>query len=477
MSARGEISLALAAAPLAVLVALIGVGAATVGLGGPMLLVSMLFAAAVAGAIAVARGASWEAIQRSAGEKFAAVLPVILILLAIGLLVGAWVFSGTIPLLVAWGVRLIAPGAFLVTAFVATGAMSLATGTSWGSAGTLGVALMGAAAALGVPLPAAAGAVVSGAYLGDKMSPLSDTTNICALAAGANLYDHIRHMLWSAVPSTVVALAVYAVAGGASGSAGDALPPEAERLLAELASVFRLDFWALLPLLVVLAGLLARRPPALVLAGSSLVALGVGIFVQGFDVAQGIAAGVSGFDGAMTATKGFDPAGFGPLFQRLVDRGGLESMAPTLVVILAAFLLAAGMDVSGALDRLLGALLGRVRGTFGLVASTMASGATMVALTSHAGVTALVVGGMFAPAFAERRLAPQNLSRSLEDSVTVVEPLLPWTVSAIYMATTLGVPTLDYLPWALFCCGGPFFSLAIAATHRWTGLGIRRLEG
>ncbi|MCB1009664.1 MAG: Na+/H+ antiporter NhaC, partial [Acidobacteria bacterium] len=194
MSARRQISLATAAAPLVVLFGLIAASAATFGLDGALLLVSMLVAAAVAGAIAVARGASWEAIQRSTGEKFAAVLPVILILLAIGLLIGTWVFSGTIPLLVFWGVRLIAPGAFLVTAFVTTGAMSLATGTSWGSAGTLGVALMGAAAALGVPLPAAAGAVVSGAYLGDKMSPLSDTTNICALAAGANLYDHIRHM-------------------------------------------------------------------------------------------------------------------------------------------------------------------------------------------------------------------------------------------------------------------------------------------
>ncbi|MCB9379036.1 MAG: Na+/H+ antiporter NhaC [Holophagales bacterium] len=475
MSARREISLATAAAPLVVLFGLIAASAATVGLDGALLLVSMLVAAAVAGAIAVARGATWEAIQRSTGEKFAAVLPVVLILLAIGLLVGTWVFSGTIPLLVFWGVRLIAPGAFLVTAFVTTGAMSLATGTSWGSAGTLGVALMGAAAALGVPLPAAAGAVVSGAYLGDKMSPLSDTTNICALAAGANLYDHIRHMLWSAVPSTLVALTVYSFAGGALGSAGEALPAEAVRLLADLESVFRLDGWALLPLLVVLAGLLARRPPALVLAASSLVALAVGVAVQGFDFAQGIAAGVSGFDSAMAASKGLDPAALGPLFHRLVVRGGLESMAPTLVVILAAFLLAAGMDVSGALDRLLGALLARVRGTFGLVAATMASGATMVALTSHAGVTALVVGGMFAPAFAERKLAPQNLSRSLEDSVTVVEPLLPWTVSAIYMATTLGVPTLDYLPWALFCCGGPCFSLLIAATYRWTGRGIRRL--
>ena len=470
-----RIPLALAAAPLVVLVGAIALGAAPIGLDGAVLLAAMLVAAAVAGGIAVARGASWGEIQRSTGDKLAAVLPVILILLAIGLLVGTWVFSGTIPLLVTWGVRLISPGAFLVTAFVATGAMSLATGTSWGSAGTLGVALMGAAAALGVPLPAAAGAIVSGAYLGDKMSPLSDTTNVCALAAGANLYDHIRHMLWSALPSCAMALVVYAFAGGARGSVDGSLPPEAVRLLGELESVFHLDGWALAPLLVVLAGVVARRPPALVLAASSVVAIAVGVAVQGFGLAEGIAAGARGFDASMTAAKGVDPAGLGPLFHRLVERGGLESMAPILVVILAAFLRAAGLDVSGALERLLGALLGRVRSILGLVASTMAAGATMVGLTSHAGVTALVVGGLFAPAFAERRLAPQNLSRSLEDSVTVVEPLLPWTVSALYMAATLGVPTLDYLPWALFCWGGPFFSLLVAATFGRTGLGIRRL--
>jgi NhaC family Na+:H+ antiporter len=390
-------------------------------------------------------------------------------------MIGSWVYSGTIPLLVSWGVRFVAPGAFLVTAFLVTGAMSPATGTSWGSAGTLGVALMGAAAALGVPLAAAAGAVISGAYLGDKMSPLSDTTNICAIAVGADLYLHIRHLFYTAVPSFVLALVVFTTAGGAAGSADGALPRDAQALLAELDSAFRLDGWALLPLAVVIAGVLAKRPPALVISASSVAALALGVVVQGFTPGQGIAAAVRGFDAGMAASRGADPASFGPLFVRLVDRGGLESMAPTLVVILAAFLLAAGMEVSGALDRLLGALLAGVRSTFGLVASAMTAGAAMVALTSHSGVTALVVGEMFTPAFVARKLAPINLSRSLEDSATLVEPLLPWTVSAIFMATTLGVATVDYLPWAVFLYGGPVFSLLLAATFERTGFGLRRL--
>ena len=147
-------------------------------------------------------------------------------------------------------------------------------------------------------------------------------------------------------------------------------------------------------------------------------------------------------------------------------------MANTLVVVIAAFLLAGAMDASGSLDLLVNRMLGAVRSVFGLIAATMASGATMIALTSHGGVTALVIGGLFQGAYAERGLAPENLSRSLEDSVTITEPLMPWTVSAVFMAATLGVPTLSYAPWAVFCYGGPVFSLLIAALFRRTRFGI-----
>jgi NhaC family Na+:H+ antiporter len=438
------------------------------------LVVALLAAAGVAGWQAVRRGSSWAEIQRSTGEKLAAVLPVILIILAIGMLIGSWTASGTIPALIAAGIRLIDPGLFVLSAFLVTGVMSLCTGTSWGSAGTLGVALMGAAGALGVSLPATAGAVVSGAYLGDKMSPLSDSTNICAIGAGADLYAHIRQMLYTAVPSTVLALLVYATLG--RGAAGSDMPATASALATEIESVFTLGFWAYLPPLVVLAGIALRVAPALALTASSLVAMTLAVAVQGFTVGSVVAAAVTGFDTSMIADLGLAPAAIGAVFRTLLDRGGLYSMAPTLVLILAAFLLAAGMDVSGALDRLLEALLAKVRSTFGLVAATMAAGATLISLTSHGGVTALIVGGMFQKAYRERRLAAVNLSRSLEDSVTIVEPLLPWTVSALFMATTLGVATLDLAPWAVFCYGGPLFSLLLAAGFDRTGFGLRRLD-
>ena len=468
-------STAAAALPLVTLVGCFVAGGLFLDASNDLLVLAILAAATVASLQAIRRGATWEDIQRSTGEKLAAVLPVILILLAIGMLIGTWVASGTIPSLIAGGIRLLSPRFFVLSAFLVTAVMSLCTGTSWGSAGTLGIALMGAATAIGAPLPATAGAVVSGAYLGDKMSPLSDSTNICAISAAADLYAHIRHMLYTAVPSTIMALIVYAFLGHRS-TATDGLPESATKLLTELDSVFTLSWWTLLPLVVVLAGIALRVSPALALAGSSFVATILGVVLQGFRVESAMASAVIGFKPSMVVERGIDPAGLSESLVRLLDRGGLYSMSSILVIVLAAFLLAAGMDVSGALDRLLESLLAGVKSTFGLIGATMSAGATLISLTSHGGVTALIIGGMFQKAFKERNLAAVNLSRSLEDSVTIIDPLMPWTVSGIFMSTTLGIPTLEYLPWAVFCYGGPIFSLLWAAGFDKTGFGLKRLE-
>jgi len=469
------LSTASAALPLVTLLSCFVVGGLFLDASAELLVLAILAAAGVAGLQAIRRGSTWEDIQRSTGKKLAAVLPVILILLAIGMLIGTWVVSGTIPALIAAGIRLLSPRFFVLSAFLVTAVMSLCTGTSWGSAGTLGVALMGAASAIGAPLPATAGAVISGAYLGDKMSPLSDSTNICAIGAAADLYAHIRHMLYTALPSTLVAITVYSIVGHRT-TTGDGVPESATALLVEMETVFSLSPWTLLPLGVVLAGIALRVSPALALAASSFVATGLGVILQGFRIESAMASAVIGFKPSMVAERGLDPASLSDSFVRLLDRGGLYSMSSTLVIILAAFLLAAGMDVSGALDRLLESLLAKVRSTFGLIGATMGAGATMISLTSHGGVTALIVGGMFQKAYRERDLAAVNLSRSLEDSVTIVEPLMPWTVSGIFMSTILGVPTLALLPWAVFCYGGPIFSLLWAAGFDRTGIGLKRLE-
>ncbi|MEJ2679747.1 MAG: Na+/H+ antiporter NhaC, partial [Gemmatimonadota bacterium] len=447
--------------PIATMLVLFLAGALFLGLSAELLVAVLLGAAVVAGVVAARHGAGWNDIQRSTGEKFASVLPAILILLAIGMLIATWVLSGTIPFMVYWGVRLVSPRYLVLTAFLATATMSLFTGTSWGSAGTIGVALMGTAAALHAPLAITAGAVVSGAYLGDKMSPLSDSTNISAIGAGAQLYRHIRHMMYTATPSFVVCLIVYTLVAGLVPVAAGGMPQSARALLADLTAVFSLNWVVLLPPAIVIWSIIRKNPPALAIAASSVIAAVIGVALQGFTVHDAVISLVGGFHTDMVAATGADPARMSDAFRTLVDRGGLYSMANTLIVIIAAFLLAGAMDVSGALNLLIDRMLAAVRSVFGLIGATMAAGGTMIALTSHGGVTALVVGELFQKAYDERVLARVTLSRSIEDSVTITEPLMPWTVSAVFMATTLGVPTLHYAPWAAFCYGGPIFSLSI----------------
>ena len=464
-----------ALAPILTMLGLFLLGSFTIGLSAELLVAVLLASAAVAGLVAARHGHGWEDVQRATGEKLADVLPAILILLAIGMLIATWVLSGTIPYLVYWGVRFISPQWLVLTAFLATALMSLATGTSWGSAGTIGVALMGTAAALGAPMAATAGAVVSGAYFGDKMSPLSDSTNICAIGAGADLYEHIRHMLYTAVPSFILCLVLYTLASRLTPIAADGSTEGARTLLADLDAVFVLSPLVLIPPAIVVVSIVRKVPPALAIAVSSVVAIVLGIWLQGFGVDEGIRAAVGGFKLDMVESAGTDPGSLGADFGRLVARGGLYGMANTLIVVIAAFLLAGAMSASGSLELLIERMLAAVSSIFGLIAATMAAGATTIALTSHGGVTALVIGGLFQGAYEERELAPVNLSRSLEDSVTITEPLMPWTVSAVFMAGTLGVSTVEYAPWALFCYGGPFFSLLIAALYQKTGFGIRRL--
>ena len=455
---RPPLSLGLSLLPIIALFGAIGISMATVGTGGGALLLSILFAATIAGLVARKAGAGWQEIQQETGRQIADALPAILILLTIGALIGSWMFSGTIPMMVVLGIDLIDPRFMVLTAFVATAVMSLISGTSWGSAGTIGVALMGAAQAMGLPLAPVAGAVVSGAYFGDKLSPLSDMTNIAAIGAGADLYDHIRCMLWTSLPAAAIAVVTFAGLGLAGVSSGTLASSDAALIKSELVGVFDLGPLAALPLLVALVGIALRKPPALVILASSVLALIVGIFGQGFSFVGAVASFVDGFSAAANLTG----AEFTPSVENLLNRGGLMSMSGTLLFIIAAFLLAAGMKVSGAIDRLLNALLGLVQSAVSLVAATMAAGAIMVAMTSHGGVTALIVGGLFRRPFAERNLEPQYLSRTIEDSVTVTEPLMPWTVSGVFMASTLGVPTLALAPWAVFCWLGPVTSLAAA---------------
>ena len=447
-------------------------GAVYWGFSDALLITSLLFAAIAAGVLAYTQGKYWDDIQNETGAKIAGALPAIIILLAIGILVGSWMFSGTIPFMVYWGIEFVSPRFIVLTAFLATAAMSMASGTSWGSAGTMGVALMATAAALDAPLATTAGAIVSGAYFGDKMSPMSDSTNISAIGAGADLYDHIGNMIYTALPSFTIAFVAYLVVGLMFTGQAAAVPDSARIVQTEIGQVFNIGFLSMIPPLIAVFGMFRKYPAALVIVASSIAALTVGMVSNGFGFQDALKVVVGGFNITMA---GADTV-VSDATKSLLNRGGLSSMTGTLLFIISAFLMAAAMEVSGALQTLLNALLRRIKSTFSLIAATMTAGATLISMTSHGGVTALIVGNLFRDSFKQRNLAPQNLSRSIEDSVTIVEPLLPWTVSAVFMAATLGVPTLEYAPWAVFCFLGPVFSLLYAATFDRTGLGLQLLD-
>jgi NhaC family Na+:H+ antiporter len=461
-------SLLAAMLPLLTLLAAYATGTLWISAGSTLALVSLLLAAAVACFQALRNGASWRDIQQRTGKKLTDVLPAICILLSIGVVIGTWVFSGTIPMLVDYGLRLISREHFVVSAFISTAVMSVCTGTSWGSAGTLGVALMGIGTAIGASPAMTAGAVVSGAYFGDKLSPLSDTTNICAIAARVPLYTHVRHLLYTVIPSFLVASLVFVSFGSAPITGANS--SNADLLVVEIERFFQVGVPTLLPVLLVLVGIIMRWAAALTLLSGAVLAIVVGITVQGFSPGDAISAAVDGFNVSMLAVPESE---LSEAMTLLLNRGGANSMASTLILVMTAFLLAAGLELSGGLDRIVAGLLLWARSVGRLVLATLATGSLLVSLTSHASVTALMVGDIFRRRYQDQNLAAENLSRNMEDSVTIVEPLLPWTVSALFMAATLGVPTVEYLPWAVFCYVGPMMAVAYALTFNKTGFGLR----
>ncbi|PGH48124.1 Na+/H+ antiporter NhaC [Streptomyces sp. Ru87] len=431
----------------------------------------MLICAAIAFTVfSACHGVGLEQVLADMGEKIKRALPGILILLSIGMLIGTWMIAGTVPLMVDYGLELINPSYLYVLSFAVTAIVATFTGTSWGAAGTVGVALMGVAATMDVSLAITAGAVVSGAYFGDKLSPLSDTTNVSSLAAGANIYEHIRHMLYTAVPSSVLAIVVFLLAG-LSIHAGSVDLGVIDGTVAELRDLFALNPALLLPPAVVLVGSAMRKPPLIVLFLSSVTAAALAVLVQGFSVADTLDAAVTGF------TTDMLPGDVSAPLTELLNRGGLHSMYSSAFFVFCAFFFAAALENSGVLRLLIGKLIDKLRSTGSLVLATLLSGFTVINGTSNALVTYFLINDLYGEAFKKRNLHPTNLSRSMEDSVTLTEVLMPWTVSGAFIAGTLGVANFDFLPWAVFCWSGIVFSALLAYLSPVTrDFGIRRLE-
>lgn len=432
----------------------------------------LILVACVAAFIAFRVGVTWDEMLDEISNKIAKGMPAILILVTVGAMVGTWMAAGTIPLMIYYGVQIVNPKFLLVTAFLITAVVSVVTGTSWGSVATMGVALMGIASTLGVSLPATAGAVIAGSYFGDKMSPLSDTTNLAPIAAGSKLYEHIGHMFYTTVPATIISLIVYAIAGMNANVSAGVSSETVTTMLAQLDTMFNWNLLLLLPVVIVLAGSLLQKPTIPVMLLSTIVAGIEGIFFQGVTLKDTLTATVSGFNVSMIVREGFDPAAATAEITKLLNRGGMNGIMSTTLLVFCAFCFAGIMSRAGCLDVVLEKILSVAKSTGALITATVGSCIVMALTTGNSYLSILIPGEMFRDAYKARGLAAKNLSRTLEDAGTVFVPLVPWSAAGAYMTATLGVETLAYLPWAVLCYTGFIFAIIWG----FTGFGIAKLE-
>lgn len=453
--------------PIFLMLLLLAIGFGVYGLSPEPLLI---LAAVFAGFIALRAGLSWDEMLLGIREKLDMAMPAILVLISIGILIGTWMISGTIPLMIYYGLEMINPQFIVLIAFIVSALISIVTGTSWGSAGTVGVALMGIATGLGASLPATAGAVVSGAYFGDKLSPLSDTTNLAPIAAGSNLYEHIKHMLYTTVPAAIIAMVIYTIVGFNVSGNGASTTTEMQQMLSTLDEMFNWNLILLLPALIVLIGSIAKQPTLPTIIFSSVVAALISKFYQGFALEDIFASAVTGFDVDMVQKAGFEVNNVIPEVTDLVNQGGMQSMTSVILIAFSAFAFAGIITKAGALEVIMNALLKIVRKTGDLILSTVISCITMALVTGNSYLSIIVPGELFKDTYQKKKLKAKNLSRTLEDSGTVVVPLIPWSSAGVYMAGVLGVSTLSYAPWAIVCYSG--FIIAIILGY--TGIGIAK---
>lgn len=411
----------------------------------------LLLAAAVAAIVGGRLGFRWGEIEDGIIEGIRLGLKAILILLVIGMLIGTWIAGGIVPIMIYHGLNLLSPSLFLVATCGICCVVSLATGSSWTTAGTVGVALIGVGQGLEVPLPMVAGAIVSGAYFGDKISPLSDTTNLAPAAAGSDLFEHVRYMLWTTVPSLLIALVLYAALGWSG-----AVPhsPDAEKISVirgALETQFRLNPLLFLPPLLVIVMVVFRLPALPSLLGGVLLGGLFAVSLQGAELKSVLAAAQTGFV-AQTGVASVDD---------LLSRGGMESMLPTVSLILCALTFGGVMERTGLLAVLARAILRMARSVGGLVAATIATCFGMNVIASDQYLSIIVSGRMYREAYQQRGLHPKLLSRTLEDGGTLSSPLVPWNTCGAFMATTLSVSTWAYLPYAFLNLLNPIVAIII----------------
>lgn len=427
----------------------------------------LLLGGAVAAIIGFKNKVSYKLMIDEVGNNLKETAGAIFILLLVGSLAGAWLISGIIPAMIYYGLMILDPNIFLPATVVITAIISLATGSSWTTTATVGIALVGIGKALGLPPGMVAGAVISGAYFGDKMSPLSDTTNLAPAMAGSELFTHIRYMAYTTVPSIVITLIVFIILGSMQETSGAA---DTGAILSGITDSFYISGWLfLVPLAVILLIVKKTKPIVALLTGTLLGAVFAVIFQPNIVATVAGAETLdfnSAYKGTMQAlTQGASIETANADLNDLFSAGGMKGMLGTIWLIICAMFFGGVMDAIGALDRISQALLSMAKSTFGLFASTVASCLALNITASDQYLAIVVPGKMFAKAYEDRGLAPENLSRTLEDSGTVTSVLIPWNTCGAYQSGVLGVSVTDYFIYAVFNYISPFMTLIFAALN------------
>ncbi|HIF85274.1 MAG TPA: Na+/H+ antiporter NhaC [Gammaproteobacteria bacterium] len=398
-------------------------------------------------------GQDWKQLESAMVSGITIAIKPIMILFSVGLLIGSWILSGTVPTMIYYSLLMLDPSIFYAASCIICGLIALSIGSSWTVAGTVGIALIGAAAGMGVSTEVTAGAIISGSYFGDKMSPLSETTNLAPAVAGTDLFSHIGHMVWTTFPSIIVALILYTIIGfniDSSASADDLTITM--RLITEN---FTINPLMLLPIVALLVMARKKMPPIPTILVGALIGIILALVFQSSAILSlagdtpnlllGLFKGVW-----QTLFDGFVLNSGNATLDDLMTRGGMSSMLNTIWLVLCALMFGAVMEHTGLLQCLVDYALSFVHSTGSLIATTVATCIGANLITSDQYIAIVLPGRMYKMEYQIRNLDPKNLSRTLEDAGTVTSPLVPWNTCGAYMSGTLGVATFAYLPYCFF---------------------------
>lgn len=458
---------ALAFAPIVFLVTLLGCSVYLFGedssYGANQ--IALVLASCVAALVGRGIGISWSEVQQGIVDGIIVGLGPILILLAVGMLIGTWILSGTVPAMIYYGVQILNPAVFYAASALICAIVAISIGSSWTVAGTLGIGLMGIAGSFELSPAIAAGAIISGAYFGDKLSPLSDTTNLASASVGVDLFAHIRHMLWTTVPGFLIALTAFALIGGPTATT----PEQIEELRVSLNGQFSIGLHLLLPLIFMLFLVFKRVPAYPAIIVSALFGAAFALIFQA-EAVQRLAGDVEGLPTAMAQLKGiwmslysgYSSDSGNVFLDKLLSKGGMSSMLNTVWLIVCALGFGGALERTGILNYLLKLALRFVHNTGSLVMSTVGMCLGTNILSADQFIAVALPGRMYKSAYERRGLSPLNLSRTLEDSATLTSVLIPWNTCGAYMSATLGVATFSYAPYAFFNLACPVLAIVFA---------------